>query len=42
VGVTCSTHGGNENCTEFCLENLKERDHFGDLEIDWNITDILK
>jgi hypothetical protein len=35
VATTCSSHDGDEKCIKkFKLENMKGRDHFGDLTID--------
>jgi len=38
MGRTCSIHGRDEKwCTKFWLENLRGRDHSGDLGTDGNM-----
>jgi hypothetical protein len=33
MGRACSTHGRDENCTQNLWENVKVKDHLGDLDI---------
>ena len=38
MGGTCGTYGGRERCAQgFGVENLRERDHWGDQDVDGNI-----
>jgi len=38
IGRACSTYGGQERCTQGCGgENLRERDHFEDPDVDGRI-----
>ena len=38
MGGTCGTYGGRERCAQgFGGENLKERDHWGDQDVDGRI-----
>jgi hypothetical protein len=37
MGEICNTHGRVEKCVPYLSENLKRREHFGELRVDRRI-----